>query len=189
MKKVQLLTFAFLTGAFTLSSCSNDDDPEHIHDHEGIEEVVITRTNADGSNPVEYVFELGHSAGMQISMDANTVYHFEITELNTHESDGHEQNLITEMTEAKDEHFFVFQKSNTLDFVSFIRTDGAETTRTDGNKLGVKFEITTGNASSGNFQIELKHQATSVDADANNGYGSAVGGATDMLAAYPVTVQ
>ena len=188
MKKVQLLTFAFLTAALTLSSCSSDDDnPEHIHDHEGIEELVVTRTDADGSNPVEYIFEYGNAVGTDMNLSANTIYNFEITALNAHH-DGEEENLIPEVIEAKDEHFFVFAKSNSLDFAAFSRTDDAVSTRTDGHELGIKFQVTTGNSSSGNFQVELKHQPTAVDANAQNGYGSATGGATDVLATYPVTI-
>lgn len=187
MKKISFINLTILSTIFLFLSCSNDDTPAYIHDHEGIHEVIIQRTNLDGTNPIEYEFVEGNIMGDVITLTNGNTYNFEIIALNAHEEDG-DHNLIQETIEAVEEHFFLYSKSNDL-AIDLERTDDATSTRNDGTKIGVKTRITANAVSSGNLQFELKHQPTEVDDQANNNFGSSIGGATDLLAVFPVVVE
>ena len=169
-------------------SCSSDDDnPVPIHDHEGIEELVIQQTASDGSTQ-SYTFVAGNENGETIEMTAGETYDFEIIELNAHEENGEEHNILSDVVDAIDEHFFLYEKTIDADF-SLTRTDDATTTNADGVKIGITVEVAANTASSGLLTISLKHQSTTVSDSANNGFGSANGGATDVLARFPVTIN
>lgn len=197
MKNLKFLSMALLAATFTFTSCNNDDDnPEEIHDHDAIEEVVIEVKDADGNEVGDFEYEHEQESGTPITLNANTLYNFEVVGLLPEHEEGEEDhdhddehNLIHEVEEEKEEHFFVFMKENGLDITSLTRTDEAETTREDGTKLGVKFQIETGAASSGDFQLVLKHEPTTVDDAANDNYGSSTGGETDVEAVYTITIQ
>lgn len=204
MKSIQYNILSILLITILFTSCSNDDIPEHIHDHEGIHELVIERTDLNGENPVQYVFIAGNNLGETIFLTSGQTYNFEIIALNgqnNHEHDedheehddnenheGEEHNILHETLEAVEEHFFLYAKSNSLS-IELERTDAAESTRNDGTKIGVKTRITALANSTGNLQIELKHQPTEVNDQANNNFGSSVGGATDMMAVFPIVVE
>lgn len=205
MKSIQYNLFSLLLITILFTSCSNDDIPEHIHDHEGIHELVIERTDLNGDNPIQYEFIAGNQLGEIIVMTPGQTYNFEIIALNAqgehghedHDDHGHDEhhehdenvhNILHETLEAVEEHFFLYAKSNSLN-IDFERTDDAESTRNDGTKIGVKTRITALANSTGNLQIELKHQPTEVNDQANNNFGSSVGGATDMMAVFPIEVE
>lgn len=204
MKSIQYNLFSLLLITFFFTSCSNDDIPEHIHDHEGIHELVIERTDLNGDNPIQYEFIAGNQLGETIVMPPGQTYNFEIIALNAqgehghedhddhgHDDHGHDENvhnILHETLEAVEEHFFLYAKSNSLS-IELERTDAAESTRNDGTKIGVKTRITALANSTGNLQIELKHQPTEVNDQANNNFGSSVGGATDMMAVFPIVVE
>lgn len=196
MKSIQYNLFSLLLITILFTSCSNDDIPEHIHDHEGIHELVIERTDLNGDNPIQYEFIAGNQLGETIVMTPGQTYNFEIIALNAqgehgHDDHGHDENvhnILHETLEAVEEHFFLYAKSNSLS-IELERTDAAESTRNDGTKIGVKTRITALANSTGNLQIELKHQPTEVNDQANNNFGSSVGGATDMMAVFPIVVE
>lgn len=183
---LKLMIFAFVP---LFIGCNSDDTiPEYIHDHEGIHEFIIQQTNLDGSHPVQYEFVEGNSVGETIRMTSGETYNFEIIALNAHEDDGHEHNILPEVLEAVEEHFFVYAKSQALN-LSLVRTDEAISTQNDGTKIGVKTQITANAISSGNLEITLKHQATEVDDLAHQQFGTAIGGATDVLVNFPVEIN
>ena len=204
MKSIQYNLFSLLLITILFTSCSNDDIPEHIHDHEGIHELVIERTDLNGDNPIQYEFIAGNQLGGTIVMTPGQTYNFEIIALNAqgehghedhddhgHDDHGHDENvhnILHETLEAVEEHFFLYAKSNSLS-IELERTDAPESTRNDGTKIGVKTRITALASSTGNLQIELKHQPTEVNDQANNNFGSSVGGATDMMAVFPIVVE
>ena len=201
---IKYFSLSFFALNLVLTSCSDDDTPEHIHDHEGIHELVIERTDLNGENPVQYEFIAGNNLGETIFLTSGQTYNFEIIALNgqdnhehdedheehddneDHEGEGH--NILHETLEAVEEHFFLYAKSNSLN-IDFERTDDAESTRNDGTKIGVKTRITALANSTGNLQIELKHQPTEVNDQANDNFGSSVGGATDIMAVFPIVVE
>lgn len=107
MKTIQILSFILFI--IIINSCNDDEIPAYIHDHAGIEEIIITRTNEDGSNPIEFTYSAENTGETEIILNTNEIYNFEITAINAHHN-GEEENLLPEIIEAKDEHFFVFQK-------------------------------------------------------------------------------
>lgn len=187
MKQFRILAIGLLTTGLFFSSCSNDDKtPEHIHDHDSIHEVELTVSNADGTNPKTYSFEHGKDFGDKIELEKAKTYKFEITAFEAHKDGGH-VNIIKHIIEEKDEHFIVYNTAG-LD-ITLTREDDATTTRKDGNKLGIKTHVTGNKNASGIFMFELKHEPTSVDANANNQFGSATGGSTDVLAKFPMEIK
>ncbi|MXV37840.1 hypothetical protein GO491_03975 [Flavobacteriaceae bacterium Ap0902] len=189
MKKTKILSAVCAT-AILFTGCSSDDDtPEHIHDNEEIHEFIITQTDADGNNPMEYIFVAGDAISDDvITLRPNSTYNFEVTGMMSHGANDEEENIVGEIIEEKEEHFFVYEKTSSVDF-SLIRTDDASTTRADGTKIGKKVQITTNNTGSGNLTITLKHEPTSVDDSANNNFGSSVGGSSDVVATYSVNIE
>ncbi|MDO5510513.1 MAG: hypothetical protein Q4F57_07435 [Weeksellaceae bacterium] len=179
-KNIFLYATAAVIG-FSSVACSNDDDhPAHIHDHDDIHELVIKISPEMGNQTETYSFHHDDQMGEMITLAPNTTYFLEISELNV-QHNGNLENHLHEIIEHKDEHIFLYRSSAPI---SLERIDDATTTRTDGNQLGVKTRITTGDTSAGFLEIELKHNASSVSATDNNNMGSAIGGATDLLARF-----
>lgn len=180
--KFSILKKAILgISVFAAVSCSKDD-PKQIHDHEGIHEVIISVTESGTTSTTTYEFVDGQTLGETITLKKGKTYDFEVTNLNNDD----DENIISEVVEEKDEHFFVYSTTLT-DFV-FTRTDTDKTTRTNGAKLGVNTQLTVNKSQTGNLVIVLKHQATSVSDTANNNLGSSEGGATDVEVTFPVVV-
>lgn len=188
MKAIKFLSLGLLTaGSLIFTSCNNDDDqrPEHVEDHEEISQVEVTVTPKDGEG-MKYVFNVGQEEGQKITLQEGTEYTFEVTALNSKHED-HYHNEIGEISEEKEAHFFVYQTD--LTDYTFVRDDGDETTRKDGTKLGLKVNLQVSKAQTGKYlSFDLKHQPASVDPVANNGLGSAKGGATDISVTFPVEV-
>ncbi|MBV7440942.1 hypothetical protein KRX57_05875 [Weeksellaceae bacterium TAE3-ERU29] len=188
MKAIKFLSLGLLTaGSLIFTSCNNDDDkrPEHVEDHEEISQVEVTVTPANGE-AAKYVFNDDEKEGQKITLKEGVNYTFEVTALNSKHED-HYHNEIGEISEEKEAHFFVYQTD--LTDYTFVRQDGPETTREDKTKLGLKVSLQVDKTQTGKYlSFELKHQPASVDPAANNGLGSAKGGATDISAKFPVEV-
>ena len=189
MKTVKFLSLSLLTaGSLIFTSCNSDDDdkrPEHVEDHGEISQVEVSVTPKDGQ-VAKYIFTDGQSEGQKITLKEGTDYTFEVTALNVKHED-HYHNEIGEISEEKEEHFFVYQ-TNLTDY-TFVRDDAPSTTREDGSKLGLKVKLEVNKVQAGKYlSLELKHQPASVNQAANNGLGSVEGGATDISAKFPVEV-
>lgn len=181
------IKFGFLSVFLFLISCSNDDIPAHIHDHDAIEELILQRTDLNGENPIQYAFVHGNPTGDIIYLENGQSYDFEVIALNV-AHDDHHHNIVHEVLEALEEHFFLYSKSNSLK-LDLVRMDDTASTQNDGTKIGLKIRITANEISSGNFQIALKHQANEVDDQANDNFGNAIGGATDVEAIFQVIIE
>lgn len=187
-KMMKNLRNVFLLAAlsFTAVSCSNDDDnPEVIVDHEEISEVVIQVTNENSGDATSYTYRPGLDTPT-ITVEKDVPYNFEITNFNAIDGDETE-NILEEIAEEKEEHFIVYNV--TVPFSSFERMDTEETTREDGTKVGVSVDVTYSEAGTGIYNFVLLHQPTTVDDDANDGQGSAEGGATDADVTYILEVE
>lgn len=187
MKNLILKNFGFLIIFLFVISCSNDDIPAHIHDHDAIHELVLEQTDVNGENPVRYEFIHGNPSGDLIQLVSGQTYNFEIIELNV-EHDDHHHNIINEVLEAIEEHFFLYSKSSSLD-IEMLRMDNDDAIQNDGTQIGLKTRITANAVSQGNLQIELKHQSSEMNDQANDNFGSVIGGATDVLAIFPVIIE
>ena len=187
MKNFIINNFALLAILLFLMSCSNDDIPVHIHDHDAIHELVLMQTDVNGENPVRYEFIHGNPTGDLIQLVSGQTYNFEIVELNV-EHDNHYHNIINEVLEAIEEHFFLYSKSSSLD-IELVRMDNEDAIQNDGTHIGLKTRITANTVSQGNLQIELKHQSSEINDQSNDNFGSVIGGATDVLAIFPVIIE
>lgn len=183
MNKTVSIFAIFSLFFLSFTACSDDDHPEHIHDHEDIHGIELSVMQEDGSNLQTYSFHHGENVIDMILLQPNQSYIFEITALLVQHGTEME-NHLHEIIEHKNEHIFLYQTTASL---SLERIDDSSAIRSDGNPLGIKTRITTGSTSSGILQIELKHNSSNVSASANNNMGSAVGGATDLLATFGVS--
>ena len=191
-----------ITGLATIAlfSCSSDDDaPAPVNEEETITIVTLTLTNAndasdvvifrsfdaDGDGPTAPVLSITDgTTGTPDVLAANATYNGVILIQNELETPA--ENVNEEIIEEKDEHFFVYT-NNGLN-VTLTREDTAANTRTDGNELGIDTQWVTGAASTGNLQVQLFHEPTTVD-DSNE-FGTVAGGEDEVNVTFTgVTIQ
>lgn len=191
-----ILSSLFLGSLLLVTSCSSDDDnPEQGNHHDEITLVEITVTDADG---IEATYEIDaehdhdhddedkdddHEGEVEISLLPNSTYSVEVRFLNN-EDPNDVEDATSEILEEKDEHFLTFSKEAGVN-LSIERTDGPESTREDGNKLGLSTTWTTGDASEeGEVEIKLYHDPTEVSSAVTgdgNDFGSVgAGSETDI---------
>jgi len=185
MKTSKFFMKAFLCLALVTSftSCSDDDDnPDPIIEEELITNLTLTFTNdADAADVVIMAsvapdgFEDGVSTET-VSGDftAGATYSVAMSLLNASETPA-EDVLNDDIIPEADEHFFVYA----VDGLSFTMSrDADDIEGPDGSNLGVNTTWVADAASTGNLQIRLIHEPTSVD-DSDE-FGSATGGSEDF---------
>ncbi len=196
MKNVKIALSSLLLGSLLLTtSCSSDDDsnPEQgiHHDEATLVEITVTDSNgvakiyninAEGEhdNKTSQEKEDGHD---EIVLSPNSEYSVKVRLLNDEDPNDIED-VTTEVLEEKDEHFIVYSKEESLN-LTIDRTDGAESTRADGNKIGFSTDWSTGAASGeGHVEFKLYHQPEGVNSAVTgngNDFGSvAAGSETDI---------
>lgn len=176
-----ILALSLLT--LLITSCSNDDDnPEAVDEEEvittmnvslsttGGATVLLQSRDLDGDGPNPPVIEVGNLA-------ANTTYSGSIELLNETETPA--ENITTEVSEEATEHQFFFNTGGAISSVTYDDVDA------DGNPVGLLFELTTGDAGSGNIQITLRHEPKKP----NDGSLADAGGETDIAQSFAVTVE
>ena len=192
MKNLKLLAVLFIS-SIIVTSCSDDDSPEHIHDEEVITTMKVVLTPETGGDAVTLEWkdiedhdeehEEDHGEEHEEpeitggTLMANTTYNAEITLLNEYESPA--DNITLEVIEEAEEHQFFYTASGIASTFTYSDSDA------DGKPLGVEFTVTTGAAGKGSYTIFLKHEPTKSDTnDMTN-----VGGETDIEATFPITVK
>ena len=164
------------------------EDPNE--EEETITEVTLTFTPDGGGTPITAVwFDAdGDGAGMptidDIELDATTSYEMSITLRNTLETPAEDK--TQEIADEDDEHMFFF--GFTADIFSSPTGDGnlGLSNRNDpmnyndedsdsqdgyGNTVGISTNWTTGTATSGTFNVVLKHQPNIKSATSNSTMG------------------
>jgi hypothetical protein len=181
MKTSEFFLSALL--CFTLvTSCSDDDDnPAPINPEELITDVTLTFiNNADASDVVTLYSEAPDGQdGTSIetitgSFTSGATYSLTLSILNASETPA-EDILNEDIVLEADEHFFAYAV-NGIDLT--MTRDGDDLEGPNGSKLGLNTTWVAGTASTGNVQIILTHEPTSVDD--SNGFGSATGGSQDL---------
>lgn len=167
---------------FLLASCGNDDDPiVPPNEEELITTLNMTFTPVDGSSdPLTIRFfdedgadgRLAPEAGMGVLMP-NTAYNVVLSLLN--ESETPIENITMEILEEAENHQFFFSKTEGLD-ISFDYADMDD----DGNPIGVATLFTTGDVSSGQLGVILRHEPDKNAAGVNEGSIANAGGETDI---------
>jgi len=177
-----VLALGFLT--LMITSCSNDDDnPEAVDEEEvittmnvsltatGASEVRLESRDLDGDGPDAPVVEVSGN------LTANTTYTGSIELLNETETPA--EDITAEVREEDDEHQFFFTTSGAVSSVTYTDVDS------DGNPVGLTFELTTGDPGSGSILITLRHEPKKP----NDGSLADAGGETDIAQRFTVTVE
>lgn len=174
----------FLSAIFCLTllaSCSDDDDNDPPNDEEVITNVTLAFINvADATDTITLLsVDLDGEDGpmppaQTVTGDftAGATYTATIELFNAIEGED-----ITEEVrdDEPDEHFFVYA-INGLD-MEFSRSAG-DVVRTDGNSLGYATTWIANTTGTGTITVQLYHESESVDD--SNGFGTQVGGSTDV---------
>lgn len=195
MKNVKIVLSSLLLGSLLLTtSCSSDDDsPEQGHHHDEATLIEVTVTDAGGNEEIyefhaeEHDHDHKTSNGKEddheeIVLLPNSEYTVKVRLLNDDDPNDIED-VTPEFLEEKDEHFITFSKEESLD-LTIERTDGADATRADGNKLGFSTEWSTGAASEeSHVELKLYHEPEGVSSELTgngNDFGSVTSGETEV---------
>lgn len=183
MKK--FTTLAIVIGiASSLSSCSVDDKP--VNEDEVITTVITTLTGGgqvvtltsrdlDGDGPNAPVITVSGN------LSANTSYMGSVSFLNETETPA--ENITTEIVDEGVDHQLFFQAPSALGTFTYNDTDA------NGKPIGIQFTLLTGNATSGNLLVTLRHEPNKSAAGVATGDITNAGGSTDAAITYPVIVQ
>jgi len=187
MKNI-IYPFCLLVGfCFLATSCSKDD-PEEVNEEELITtlNLVLTSTGDAGETVSMKFSDLDGDGGDDPiitggTLKANTVYNSTIELLN--ESETPTEDITEEVLEEALDHQFFFRSS--VSGVSFEYDDQDS----DGNPLGVKAKISTGDAGSGNITVTLRHEPVKTAANVSDGDITNAEGETDIEVTFPIDVQ
>lgn len=184
MKSIQIYLVALIAGVIAIS-CSSDDDstPEILNEEEVITTVRVQLSNsigiittlesvdADGDGP--------NAPQITISgaLSSNTQYTGTVLFSNDNETPP--ENITLEVIEESDEHQVFFTPASSLN-VTTTPTNFDD----NGNPLGTEFILMTGDVSTGNFTVTLRHEPVKP----NTGLASA-GGETDVEVTFPLEVE
>ena len=184
MKTIHTYLMALFVGIIAIS-CSDDDgnEPIIINEEEVITTVRVQLTEGTNMVTLESLDDDGddgpNAPVFTISgpLTANTTYTGTVTFLNEIEDPA--EDITEEVEEESDEHQVFFTPASGLNVTTTATNfDG------NGNPLGTEFTLTTGEASTGNFTVTLRHEPTKP----NTGLADA-GGETDVEVTFNVTVQ
>jgi len=185
MKKLQVLSFAFLTILIT-SSCSNDDNPP-VNEEELITTVAVTFTGGgqiitmtsrdlDGDGPNAPV--ISQTGGNFIN---GTTYIGSVSFLNELENPA--DDITEEVAEEAEDHQVFYQVTNNLGAFTYTDADG------NGNPIGLTFTYTSPNAGTGSLVVTLRHEPNKSAQGVSSGNIANAGGETDVEVTFPIVVQ
>ena len=167
------------------TACS-DDDPAPVNPPELITNVNLIFTNA--ANAADVVTLTAVSADGIVAptltvsgpFTAGATYNATITITD----EVNDENILEEVVEEKDEHFFVYA----INGVNFTMMRAAnDEVRTDGESLGLNTTWTAGTAAGGTITLQLVHEPTTISDD--GGFGSSTGGEFDINNTWTVSIQ
>lgn len=182
MKSFKIYALALTAAALTFS-CDNDDDtPDAVNEEEVITTLRVELSSAAGSVTLQSVDADGDGPNAPVvsvvgTIVANTEYAGTVTFLNETESPA--EDITEEVEEEDDEHQVFFTASNGLNVTTEYGNFDS-----NNNPLGTVLTLTTGDASTGNFTVTLRHEPTKP----NTGLADA-GGETDIEVTFPITVE
>ena len=184
MKKAKLFMLPILFVA-VFTSCNNND-PEEVLEQELITNVNVIFTNAADATDVVTLTAISADGIVAPTLTvsgpftAGATYNATVTitdEINN-------ENILTEIVEEKDEHFFVYA----INGVNFTMVRAAnDEVRTDGESLGLNTTWTAGTAAGGTITLQLVHEPTTVDD--TGGFGASTGGEFDINNTWNVSIQ
>jgi hypothetical protein len=170
------------------AACSDNDDPVIINEEELITtvratlipegtgtEVILESVDLDGDGPNEPTIEVIGA------FNPNTTYAGTLEILNEAESPA--EDITLEILEEDEEHQFFFSFTNEIATATYNDADS------NGNPVGVQFNLVTGAAGSGGFTVILRHEPEKSADNVNTGDITNAGGATDVQVTFDITVN
>ena len=172
------------------AACSSDEDPVIINEEElittvratlipegGGTEVILESVDLDGEvGPNEPIIEVSGT------FNPNTMYAGTLKILNEAESPA--EDITLEILEEDEDHQFFFSFTNDIATATYDDEDS------NGNPVGVQFNLLTGAAdSSGGFTIILRHEPNKGAADVNTGDITNAGGSTDVQVTFNIVIE
>jgi hypothetical protein len=171
------------------AACSSDEDPVIINEEElittvratlipegGGTEVVLESVDLDGEvGPNEPIIEVSGT------FNPNTMYAGTLKILNEAESPA--EDITLEIMEEDEDHQFFFSFTNDIATATYDDADS------NGNPIGVQFNLLTGAAGSGGFTIILRHEPDKAAADVNTGDITNAGGSADVQVTFNIAIE
>jgi len=177
------LTFAM----FSFSSCDKDD-PTPPNEEELITTLTLTMTPQNGGDALAFQFQdLDGDGGndpiiTSPKLAANTTYDATIVVLN--ESVSPTENLTNEVRSEGEDHQFFFATTTGVN-LSFSYDD----MDSNGKPIGLSALFQTGEASSGGFQVTLRHEPNKSASGVLEGDISNAGGDTDIEVVFDLEIE
>lgn len=188
MQYKNLLLILIPMTVFLFPACDKDD-PEPENPEELITTLTMSFTPDGGGTPVVMQWQdLDGDGGNppQIvggTLGANAEYDVLITVLN--ESVNPVADITEEIIDEGEDHQFFFAVTTELNLTGFSYLDQD----VNGNPIGVETIFNTGDPSSGNLQVTLRHEPDKSAQGVSMGDITNAGGETDIDVQFPVTIQ
>lgn len=179
-------TFGLALALFTLVSCVKEE-PEIPNEEELITTLIYTLTPDGGGDVVVFSFlDPDGDGGIEPTINsqtlaANRTYSGVVELLNELETPF--ENIAEEVEEEGDEHQFFFRTN--LVTLNFLYDDEDS----EGNPIGLKTKVVTGEAGTGQFTITLRHEPDKDAAGVSDGDISNAGGETDIEVVFDAAIQ
>ena len=181
--KYALKIFLTLLASSLIYSCSNDDDPEDIHEHENITRVTLEFYSGDECCVVreEFTWDDG-STPPTLTLSADSEY-FVIINFYDASDPNNIEDITPEIEEEANEHYVLYEKAGVSNLT--ITSSGIDISGSDGIPINLLTDWSTGAAESGNVVVHLIHEPT----NKNGTTRASFGGANDVEINFPVTIQ
>lgn len=163
-------------------SCSRADENDDVLSQEDISNIILNVKDDATGITATYNYTLNSDTNPTMRLADGKSYTVSAIFKNGNED------ATQEITDAKDEHFLIFNFINSN--ISISRLAGADDLRADGKRVGLTTKWQVAKAVEGpapQLVLTLIHGAVSVD-DGRNGtaFGSVVGGETDAMATFGI---
>lgn len=186
MKTIKNLAIVLFVA--TLFTACSDDDPVEVNEEEVITTITATLTPVgNGTVVILKSVDLDGADGPNApvitggTLAANTNYTGVLKIENETESPA--ENITEEILAEDEDHQFFFSATNSIATVTYNDMDS------DGNPIGVLFNLVTADATSGNLTITLKHEPNKTASGVSSGDITNAGGESEAQAIFPITVQ
>jgi hypothetical protein len=179
MKTIKLLSLS-LVATLLFSACSDDDDVvEVINEEEEITTLNVYLTPEGGTESLVFGFKdldggVTEPTRVNNGLQANTTYTGRMEFLNENEDPIEDKTVEIEEEDEEHQVFFIPETGlNTT--IDELYTDG------NGDPLGTRFRLVTGEASTGNLTFILIHEGDKSTPEAD--------GETDIEVTFDVTIE
>ncbi len=186
MKKIAFPLLLLIVASYVFTGCDKDD-PEIPNEEELITTVIYNLNTAGGDLVTLSWKDLDGDAGGEEptitagTLNANETYTGILVLLN--ESVSPPVDVGMEVLEEGEEHQLFFEPSSANVSVNYDDEDG------NGNPLGLKTVLTTGDVGSGTITITLRHEPVKTASGVSDGDITNAQGATDVKVTIPFDVQ